>query len=132
MTMSIKTSITWYIARNHKGEFSCGEIDNGDTYWVDNLVEARFHEKIGPVKAAVTKWVKRHPELPIPEILEWTIDVATAKVIDVAGETNKRIERAAKVKEANQRRSDRNWLDHLEREKFRIEHERKALEARLG
>jgi hypothetical protein len=122
-----KTSITWYIARNHEGEFSCGETYDGDTYWVDDLKDARFHETIGPVKAAVTKWVKRHPDTPIPEILEWTIDIATAKVIDVAGETSKRIKRAALAKAAKDEVYRKQQLVWLEEQEARIRAQREEL-----
>jgi hypothetical protein len=125
--MTSKTSITWFIARNHEGEFSCGQTNDGDTYWTENLVDARFHETIGPVKAAVTKWVKRHPDVPIPEILEWTIDIATAKVIDVAGETQKRIDRARKKKEADERRDVKEALEQLMRDEVRIAEKRMEL-----
>jgi len=122
--MNPKTSITWYIARNHEGEFSAGQTNDGDTYWTENLVDARFHETIGPVKAAVTKWAKRHPELPIPEILEWTIDIGTAKMIDVAGETSKRIKWALKRKEENERREKIKMLEDLDRQERAIEERR--------
>ena len=128
--MNPKTSITWFIARNHKGEFSAGQTWEGDTYWTENLVDARFHETIGPVKAAVTKWVKRHPDVPIPEILEWTIDIATAKVIDVASETGKRIARAAKVKEAQKRRADKSELVRLVEQHAHIKMEMAKIVAR--
>mgnify|MGYP001612549448 CR=1 FL=1 len=128
--MNIKTSITWFIARNHEGEFSAGQTNDGDTYWTENLVDARFHERIGPVKAAVTKWVKRHPNAPIPEILEWTIDIATAKVIDVAGETGKRLARAAKGKEAQERQERAKALENLDRQEEVIAARRKYLEGK--
>lgn len=128
--MKPKTSITWYVARNHIGRFSCGQNQHGDTHWTDDLVDARFHETIGPVKAAVTKWVKRHPKLPIPEILEWTIDIETAKVVDVAGETQKRIERARKVKEADERREKMKMLEDLDRQEKVIAERRRYLEGK--
>lgn len=121
--MNVKNTITWYLARNYRGEFNSGQNCDGAPCWTDDLRYARFHDNIGPVKAHVTKHVKRHPNESIPEILEWTIDIATAKVIDVSGETNKRIERAAREKA---RRTEIERLEELEH----IEEQRQALAER--
>lgn len=129
--MSTKTSITWYLARNYRGEFNGGETYDKSNklvpYWVDDVRDARFHDTISPIKSCVTKQVKRFPDEPIPEILEWTIDISTAKVIDVAGETNKRIKRAAHAKAAQDERNRLRNLEYLEEEEKRLQARRKEL-----
>lgn len=125
--MSIKNHITWYLARRHDGEFNSGQDCYGNPSWTDDLRYARFHDNIGPVKAHVTKHVKRHPKEPIPTILEWTINIATAKVIDVASETSKRIRRAEQAKAASERREKLDRLKWIEEQEQRLRKEREGL-----
>ncbi len=127
--MSVTNTVTWYVARNHLGEFSCGEDGTGDTCWVRSLGIARFHEAIGPVKAAVTKSFKRHPSQPCPEILEWKLDIGSARVVSVAGETEKRVAKAKRVKELRDASDRRQWLVYLGEQEKRIADERRKLES---
>lgn len=102
------TTITFYLARTHDGYFACG------SKWVNHLDDARLYRTIGPVKSAVTKWVKNSPTMPVPEILEWKLDIATATVIDQVDRTQKAIQRAEKVRLARQ-------TADLERRRKRLE-----------
>lgn len=120
------STVTWYLARNPLGQFSRGES------WVDDIADARLYRNVGPAKSATTKWVKQNPGQPIPEILEWKLDVATATVLDVAGETQKRIMRAAKAKEAREREHAKYEWQCLEREAQRNSDARHKLAVKWG
>lgn len=120
----MSTTVTWYLARNPLGQFSHGES------WVNGIAAARLYRKVGPAKSAVTKWVKKNPGQPIPEILEWKLDIATATVLDVAGETQKRIGRAARAKVAREDADRKQRLQDLDAQEKRIAAERARLEAR--
>lgn len=97
------TQVTWYVARNHLGEFSCGRD------WVDDLAYARLYWRVGQAKAAATYHAKENPADPVPEVLEWKLDIASATVLNVAIETKRRIARRVRAAldyqmQANQRR----------------------------
>jgi len=114
-------TITWYVARRDDGYFSAGEG------WTHELRRARFHVTVGPVKSAVTKYVKANPGKPIPEILEWKLDIASATVLDVAAETNTRIKRAALTKLAREEQERQRKLRYLDEEERRIAARREEL-----
>lgn len=94
----MKTTITWYLVRNHAGQFLYGEDGNSRPRWGDNIEDARLYKSIGPAKSAVTKFMKHNPDLPPPQVLEWVLDIATANVIDVSQDSRKSIIRAHKEK----------------------------------
>ena len=115
------TQVTWYVARNHLGEFSRGED------WVPDIADARLYRSIGPAKSAGTKWAKKHPAMPVPEVLEWRLDIATATVLDVSEQTEKRIRRAAANKRDRERWQTIDRLRELEAQEKRIAEERARL-----
>ncbi len=116
------TQVTWYLARRlDNGSFSCGES------WMDDIADARLYRRIGPAKSAVTKWVKDNPGKPIPQILEWKLDIASATLVDVAGETQKRISRAAKQKITREEADRLDRLDYLARREREIMEEKARL-----
>ncbi len=114
-------SITWYVARNHLGEFNRGEA------WVDDLSRARLHQKPGPVKVCITKYVKHNPSAPVPELLEWRVDLASAKVMDVTDETHKRIVKAKDRKLAHEQRAIQWKLERLREDEKRLAERRARL-----
>ncbi len=122
--MSVVNTVTWYVARACDGQFSHGES------WVHDIANARLYRSIGPAKSAVTKRAKQHPGEPVAEILEWKLDIATATLVDVAGETSKRIAKAARAKELRAEAERKERLNYLTEQEKRIVAERERLEGR--
>ena len=123
--MDPKTQITWYVARTHDGLFNQG------SGWTQTLANARFHKKVGPVKSAVSKYAKKNPDQPVPQILEWRVDIATATVLDVAEQTTKRIQRRAIAKIKRERQNAERSLGYLEQERARLNAREQELRAKL-
>lgn len=130
--MSVINSVTWYLARDHKGRFYNGMYDGGEVCWEDDISFARLFKDTRALKAAITKHVKRHPNEPCPHILEWTLDVATAKVIDVAAQATKAVARIEKVKAAQKKRDQVERLAYLERQAAQIAVEKAKLTGGWG
>jgi hypothetical protein len=121
---TVITTVTWYVARNHLGEFSRGEK------WVKDIAKARFHKKVGPVRTAITKWTKRHPDLPVPQILEWKCDIATARIMDETARTENAISRMKRRAVERQMRDAKFKREMLEREIARHQEELRKLHER--
>lgn len=110
-----------YVVRNREGKFfrAMGFGGSG-TNWVDSLEKAKFYPKMGQAKSRVTYFTKEWPDYGTPDILEFTLDVTQAKVIDMAETTKKsiaRIERRKLQREANYRRYQ---IETLQNEQARI------------
>jgi hypothetical protein len=121
--VSTTTQVTWYVARRADGQFCRGES------WVPDIARARLYRTVGPAKSAVTKWAKANPDQPVPEVLEWRLDIATATVLNVTIETKKRMQRAARMKLDQQARDVKWRLASLDEQEKRIADERARLEA---
>lgn len=122
--MTPTTTVTWYVARNHLGQFNSG------TCWRTDIADARLHRKPAACERAATMWVKNHPGTPVPEILEWRLDIATANVISVAGETEKRLARAAKAAIRAKEEARLRDLEYVGIEEKRLADKRARLEGR--
>lgn len=115
------TTVTWYVARNHHGEYCRGKS------WVSDLDDARLYRRIGPAKTAVTKRARVHPTEPAAHILEWKLDIATATVIDMADKTAKTVARIEKRKAAKLEAYKERRRADLERELARKTEELRTL-----
>ncbi len=77
-----------YCVRDHNGLFlsqPCAWIDHDDGGrggWTPELKRARIRLKLGTIRTMVTKTVKNCPNDPVPQILRWELDPATATVVD--------------------------------------------------
>ena len=110
-----------YVVRNREGKFfrAIGYGGSGAN-WVDSLEKAKFYPKIGQAKSRVTYFTQEWPDYGTPDILEFTLDVTQAKVIDMTETTKKsiaRIERRNLQREANYRQYE---IETLRSEQARI------------
>lgn len=117
------TQVTWFVARNHLGQFSHGEC------WVDDIANARLYRTIGPAKAAATRLAKEHPDWPVAQVLEWKLDIATATVLDVSARTKAGIARRKVAEIERKRRDVARRLTDLSAQEKRLAAERALLEA---
>lgn len=123
--MSISTTVTWYVARNPLGQYSCG------TQWVDDLADARLYRSIGPAKAAATRWAKKHPG-QAPQVLEWRLDIGSATILDVGAHTKRSLTRIERDRQQRDRaEAERDWHDLVTQER-RLTEKRQLLAGRLG
>lgn len=122
--MTPKTSITWYVARNHLGEFSCGRS------WVNNIQQARIFRKKGPVSMSVTQWVKNNPSSPVPQILMWESSLEDAQVVDVTEVTQKRVKKLGQKKLKRELAYNQRRLDYLRQDADKIKAEMAKLEGK--
>ncbi len=130
--MSVINTVTWYLARDCKGRFYNGMYDSGEVCWDDDISFARLFKDTRALKGAITKHVKRHPDEQCPCILEWTLDIATAKVIDVAAQATKAAARIDKVKAAQKRRDQKERLAYLDQQATQIAAEKMKLTGGWG
>ncbi len=105
-----------YVVRSQDGKFfrAIGYGGHGEN-WVDSIEKAKFYPKIGGAKGRVTYFTKNYPEYGTPDILEFTLEVAQAKVLNMVEYATKRI---TSIKKAE-----------LERERQRNEYELKCLQS---
>lgn len=82
-----------YVVRSKDGKFlrSKGYGGSGNN-WVDALEKAKFFPKLGTAKAQVTFWFRTYPQFGCPEILEFSLDVAQATVLNVEAAAAKGIQ----------------------------------------
>lgn len=98
----MSATVTFYVARNPRGQFSCGST------WVGSIANARLYRTIGPAKSAATKWTKANPGEPGVEVLEWRLDIATATVLDMGAHTKRSLARIERQKREREE-WDREW-----------------------
>jgi len=110
-----------YIVRNEAGLYRAGSC------LVNDLEDARFHKKIGPAKSQVTSFSKFNPSVKCPEILEFTIDINQAKVLNMETETIKKIKKIEGRKLIRELEYKERQRKYLEEDKARIEGKLKNL-----
>ncbi len=117
-----------YVVRNRDGQFfrAKGFGGSGDS-WVDDLGKARFYAKIAPAKSQVTFFAKHHPKYGTPAILEFTLDVAAAKVIDMEATTQKAIKSIQQRQLEKERAANNRQLKGLLEEQKQIQSRIKSL-----
>ena len=117
-----------YVVRNRQGKYfrSIGYGGTGEN-WVDTLDKAKFYPRIGQAKARVTYFTKNWPDYGTPDILEFTLDVAQAKVLDMAETTKKSIARIAKRELDQEHRNRQYEIECLQRDQGRLDARRKEL-----
>ena len=114
-----------YVVRNKEGKFFKNKGYGGyGSNWKDNLDQAKFYPKIGQAKARVTYFAKHFPTFGVCDILEFTLDVAQANVMNMEAATNTVIAKA-KVAEAEAELRRRQY------EIQRLQAERDALTIRI-
>lgn len=115
-----------YVVRNKQGKFfrSVKHAWCGGS-WVDGLDEAKFYAKIGQAKGRVTYLHKDDPSYGCSDILEFDLDPAQAKILDMQGETDKKIKRANE-KALKQEISRREW------EKERLTKQQEEIKLKLS
>ncbi len=117
-----------YVVRNKQGQFfrAIGYSGSGDN-WVDTLDRAKFYAKIGQAKSRVTYFTKSQPKYGCPDILEFTLDVAAARVIDMTETTQKSIRRIAKTELKRQQQHNEWKLSRLKEDYEAIQRKIKEL-----
>lgn len=115
-----------YVVRNKEGKFFKNKGYGGyGSNWKDNLDQAKFYLKIGQAKARVTYFAKTFPTYGVCDILEFTLDVNQAVVMDMADRTEKVLAKARlAAAEAELRRR--------QYEIQRLQAEKDALDARIA
>ena len=115
-----------YVVRNKEGKFfrPIGFGGSGQN-WQEKLEKAKFYPKIGVAKARASFWYKEYPSYGCPDVLEFELDVANAKVLDIKDESEK------KSKKKEQKLLQKQ-IEYKERERERLEKEKLDIEARLN
>lgn len=114
-----------YVVRNKQGKFFRAVGQNSyRKNWVDTLEEAKFYAKLGQAKSRVTYFFKSDPSYGCPEILEFEIQVGAAKVLNVEGETNKKIKKASE-------RELKYQIEYKERQRVQLLEEQERIKQKL-
>jgi hypothetical protein len=100
-----------YVVRNKDGSFfrpiGYGGMGNN---WQEKLEKAKFYSKLGTAKAQAAFWFNNYPKYGCPDVLEFTLDVEAAKVLNFQEEIVKnKIRRDKRQKES--RDIYQRWLD---------------------
>lgn len=93
-----------FVIRNKEGKFfrPVGFGGGGGKNWQDTIEKAKFYPKIGTAKGQVSFWYREYPEYGCPDIIEFDLDPAKAKVLDIRAETDANILKREKVKKRRQ------------------------------
>lgn len=73
-----------YFARNKEGKFLKG-VENRDKYeycWMDDMEDARYYHKPGPMKQMLTRCYNKWPEQGCPDLLEFDLNTIVPNVIN--------------------------------------------------
>lgn len=121
-----------YVVRNQEGRYfrAVGYGHSGDT-WVDDLAKAKFYAKIGQAKSRITYFAREWSDYGTPVILEFTLDVAAARVMDMTEYAKGTVNRIARRKLEDERQYARQKLESLQREETRISQEILALKDKI-
>ena len=94
-----------YVVRNKEGKFFRPKGFGGyGSNWKDKLEQAKFYPKLGQAKGRVTYFAKTFPTYGVCDILEFTLDVGQATVINMEAETNKTIQKALELEKVWEQR----------------------------
>jgi hypothetical protein len=115
-----------YVVRNKEGKFfrPIGYGGSGQN-WQEKLEKAKFYPKVGVAKARAAFWYKEYPSYGCPDVLEFELDVANAKILDVKDETEK------KIKKKEQKHLQMQ-IEAKEYQRQQLEKEKADIEARLN
>lgn len=111
-----------YVVRSKDGKwFRAKGMYSSKASWVDDIVDARIYQKIGPARATVTFWANSYPQFGIPEIVILTCSKAV--VLDETERVSQTIEKKKKARVARElanrewelRRAEREFKDAQER-----------------
>lgn len=117
-----------YVVRNRDGQFFRAKgFGGGGESWVKELEKAKFYAKLGQAKSRVTFFTKEYPKYGCPDILEFTLDVSTAKVMDMAATTQKAITKIAKRALDQEKRQNEREVELLRIQREQIEQRIKKL-----
>lgn len=111
-----------YVVRNRDGKYfrAIGYGGSGGN-WMDTLEKAKFYAKIGPAKSRVSFFAKNYPKFGVCDILEFSLDVGQAKIIDMKDNTEKVLAKARVAEEIRKLRYANYELQRLQAEKDAIE-----------
>ena len=113
-----------YVVRNKDGQFFKNKGYGGyGSNWKDNLDQAKFYTKVGQAKGRVTYFAKHFPQYGVCDILEFTLNAAEAKVIDMGKDTAASLEKARRKAEDAARQQKQDELDRLEEKKAQLEYD---------
>lgn len=100
-----------YVVRNKEGKFfrPIGYGGSGKN-WQEKLEKAKFYSKLGTAKTQASFWYNNYPEYDCPDILEFTLDVESARVLNFKEEIIKnKFKRDKKREDYNKKYQD--WLN---------------------
>lgn len=117
-----------YVVRNKEGKYfrAVGYGGGGDS-WVDTLEKAKFYARIGQAKSRVTYFFKNWPAYGCPEILEFSLDVTQAKVMNMEEASKKSVSNIAKRKLQREQAYNKHLLSDLLRKEEEIKQRIKKL-----
>lgn len=117
-----------YVVRNREGQFFRAKgFGGGGQSWVKELEKAKFYAKLGQAKSRVTFFTKEYPNYGCPDILEFTLDVSAAKVMDMTETTQKSIAKIAKRALEQEKRQNEYKLKCLQEQQEQIKQRIKKL-----
>ena len=121
-----------YAVRNKEGKFfkNKGYGGYGPT-WREKLEDAKFYSKIGQAKSRVTFFFNAYPEYGCPEILEFDLEVAAAKIINMEQATQKSIQNIKKKELVRKMGSLKRQLEYDLGVKDRLEKEIKEVKDQI-
>lgn len=96
-----------YAVRSKDGKwFRAKGMYSSKASWVDDIVDARIYQKIGPARATVTFWANSYPEFGVPDIV-----IFACNVVQILNETERVKQSTEKKKKARAARelANREW-----------------------
>lgn len=118
-----------YIIRNQQGQFfrPVGYGGSGRPCWVDSLDKAKFYAKMGQAKSRVTSFARESAKYGTPDILEFTLDVAQAKTLDMREYAKGALNKIEKRRLEHEKQTAQWELDRLQADQDRINQRIKEL-----
>jgi len=120
----IGEELEFFAVRNQEGQWfhRKGYSGYGET-WVEDVLQARIYNKIGPARAQVTFFAKNYPSFGIPDIVAFK--VTESYVMDEADRVKKKMEAEERKKKKRevQQAERRAALAKIELEKAQKEYD---------
>lgn len=116
-----------YVVVNSQGQFFKPKGFGGGSSksWHDELEKAKFYPKIGHARAQCSFWYKHDPSFGCPKILEFSLDVIAAQVIDPLNDI-------IKINDKKRAKQQKREIAHQEYLKAEAQREIERLKKRHG
>ena len=111
-----------YVVRNKNGKFFRPKGFSGyGSNWKENLEQAKFYPKLAQAKARVTYFAKKFPTYGVCDVLEFTLDVNQAVVMNMENITSEAIEKARIATEEREIKLKQYEMQRLQAKKDALE-----------